>query len=308
MPTNSKNMVKLSHAHSVLRDYLAKVQPQEADEKAINYNSRINRMTDGFLNDVLISKNGCSLIADFRNIDDLWEILYPDGEVLCISSSKSEIDLANLLLTAKERFDPNSIQGRIPDELAEKYISASIHLINKDVELSKDIAVVITPDLPESALTGQQEPRGKIRNLLLNSLKLHGIDTELVLPEISDDDLKSLLKLIAPPETPDLAHLAGKNENNRKRKIKATNYMLVLIRSDCKCNHSRLANFTFKTNEWNETPNKPLSTSQLKELSILIVPPERRYRQNQHIKNSPYDPAACKCQKPEHKSALRSAK
>lgn len=145
------------------------------------------------------------------------------------------------------------------------------------------------------------------RILLLNSLKLYGVATNLILPQISPEDLKCLLKLISPPETPDPAHLAGKNDENRKRKVKAINFMLQQIKSKCICNHFNLAKFALANhNEWND--DKPLSLPQLKELSILIVPPERRYSSNQHTKNPLYDSTQCKCQQPNHKPASRPAK
>lgn len=131
----------------------------------------------------------------------------------------------------------------------------------------------------------------------LFSLKLFGIDTEHIHPRITADDLKSLLSLISPKEKPDPVNLAGKNDRIRKLKVKATNYMLRQIQPDCICNHVNLAKFALKNNtEWNDT-DKTLSLPQLKELSVLIVPPERRYVSNQFTDNSTYIPASCKCSK-----------
>lgn len=147
----------------------------------------------------------------------------------------------------------------------------------------------------------QSEEVQERRTLLLNSLRLNGIETDLILPKITAVDMKYLYDLIKPPEKPDPVNLAAKNDGIRKRKVKATNYMLRQIQAGCRCNHPNLAKVAFEHNsEWNDTPNKTLSPSQLKELSMLIVLPERRYSSNQHTANSLYKPASCKCSRPGH--------
>lgn len=136
---------------------------------------------------------------------------------------------------------------------------------------------------------------------LLNSLQLNGIDTELIIPEISADDLKRLFDLIKPPVEPDPVHLANKNKGIRQRKVKATNFMLQQIKANCICNHSKLAGVALKhDNDWNITPDKKLSHDQLKALSMLIVPPERRHNSNQHTIDPIYKPSECNCQQPNH--------
>lgn len=163
--------------------------------------------------------------------------------------------------------------------------------------------------LSADEVQSQKPEDNESRILLLNSLKLYEVDTNLILPQIFTEDLKHLLILISPPETPDSAHLAEKNDRIRKRKVKAINFMLQQIESKCKCNHSNLAKVALKNfDEWKDASEKLLSPAQLKELSILIVPPERRYSSNQHTKNPLYDPSQCKCQKPNHKPASCSAK
>lgn len=144
---------------------------------------------------------------------------------------------------------------------------------------------------------------------ILSTLKLKGIDADLIHSIISADDLNRIYKIISPPETPDPPHLARKNNDNRRRKVEAINYMLQQIKSDCICNHVNLAKVaSMHNNEWNDTPDKTLSSAQLKELSMLIVPPERRYASNQHTKKYKYDPSACKCELPNHKPSLLSVK
>ena len=153
-----------------------------------------------------------------------------------------------------------------------------------------------------------KESNNDERTLLIYSLKLFGVQTDLILTEITEEDLRCLLNFIKPPEKPDPKHLADKNDRNRKLKVKAINYMLGEIKSECICSHDKLANFALKNNtEWNDT-DRTLSPSQLKDLSKLIVLPERRYISNQHSAVSQYRPANCKCRKPGHQSKLNPSK
>lgn len=140
-----------------------------------------------------------------------------------------------------------------------------------------------------------------IRSLWVDRLKLRGVDTSLLLPEINVIDLQQLAEQITPPEKPDPPNLAKKNSEFRRSKVNALNFMLKIIHSGCKCHHAKLAKLTLtQEGEWRTTSDRPLSEAQLKNLSISIVPPERRYRKNQHTGTAAYDPSACKCGLPDH--------
>jgi len=160
-----------------------------------------------------------------------------------------------------------------------------------------EIAYYSLVDQDNSPLPKKDDPDA---SLWLDRLTLHGIDTNLLLPEMSLADLQQLSALTTPRETPDPPNLARKNTELRCNKIKALNFMLISIHTGCNCNHVNLAKFALNhQNEWLAF-DRPLSQNQLKEISICIVPPNRRYRKNQHTEAADYDPSACKCDLPNH--------
>jgi hypothetical protein len=195
------------------------------------------------------------------------------------------------------------IEGYSPSEFL-KWADDNIpsfpeNLRNAVVHSLQNLAISGQTDLPEVTNKQDSDDEGKKR-LLLDSLKLKGVNTDLILDCVTTVDLHCLNGLITPPEKPDPVNVAEKNEKNRRLKVQAVNFMLQQIKSDCLCNHVNLAQVALDhKGEWADIP-KAISHDKLKELSKLIVPPNRRLISNQHTKSPLYDSSACKCQIPGH--------